>query len=223
IVRLQPAQKQTAALLIGSVLSDMRVPVGSEAYYQFGFVTCRNEEEERALSRLFRQFLETTTEPTIVFQGIIKALEFGTLAELLCKKVRQDLKKSFPSLHQFLHGPPEERPSVHRLIQFIRDAENDEPVPCLKRDYGFRFCTQREHVMALKSIYAMVLDRVESVRLHDACRFGRLLEFAIVTLGYVNPRMRRLLQNDYSHPAVGFDNSQGLETYMAPLFKRTLK
>lgn len=223
IVRLQPAQKRATALLIGSVFSNMRVPVGSEAYYWFGFVTCHNTEEERALSRYYRQFLETTLDPTVVFKSIVKALEFDTLTGLLRNKGRQDLGKSFPLLHGFLSGPPEEHLSVYRLIQFIRDIDNDEPVPCLKRDYGFKFCTQREHVTTLKGLYTMVLDRAEPTRLHSACQFGRLWEFTREILGYVDPSMRRLLQNDYPHPAIGFDNSQGLKTYMMPLFKRTLR
>lgn len=223
IIRLQPAQKQAAALLIGSVLSDMRVPVGSEAYHCFGFVTCHNKEEERALGRYYRQFLETDLHPTIVFKSIVKALKFDTLTGLLRNKSRQDLDKAFPALHRFLDSPSEERPSVYRLSQFTRDVDNDEPAPCLKRDYGFKFCTQREHVTKLRELYSMLLDRVEPIRLHDACRFGRLWEFTRETLGHVDPSMRRLLQNDYGHPDVGFDSSRGIEAYMKPLFKRVLR
>ncbi|KAF9701919.1 hypothetical protein EKO04_000301 [Ascochyta lentis] len=221
ITRLQPEQKQAAALLIGSVLSGLPVPVGSEAYYQFGFVTCRNESEESTLSRYYRQFLDTTLHPTIVFKSIVKALEFGTLTGLLRNKGPQDMEKSFPSLQQFLNSRPEERPSIHRLVQFIRDNTNDEPMPCLRRDYGFKFCSQREHVTKLKALYTMILDRTEAIKLHNACQSGELREFAMAVLGYVDQPMRRLLQNDYPHPAIGFDNSMGLENYVKPLFKRT--
>ncbi|UPX18375.1 uncharacterized protein EKO05_0008677 [Ascochyta rabiei] len=222
IARLQPAQKQAVALLIGSILSDVPVPAGSEAYYQFGFVTCRNDFDERKLSCYYQKFLESTLDPTVVFKSVVKALEFGTLTGLLRNKGHQDLEMSFPSLQKFLNNPLEERPSIHRLVQFIRNKSSDEPVPCLRRDYGFRFCTQREHVTALKALYSMILDRAEAVKLHDACRSGWLREFAVEVLGHVDPTMRRFLQNDYPHPAIGFDNSTGIENYMKPLFKRNL-
>ncbi|KAJ4357052.1 hypothetical protein N0V95_002790 [Ascochyta clinopodiicola] len=223
IARLQPAQKQAAALLIGSILSDVPVPAGSEAYYQFGFVTCRTNSEEHKMSRYYREFLETTLDPTVVFKSIVKALEFGTLIGLLRNKGHQDLEQSFPSLQKFLNSPLEERPSTHRLVQFIRDKSSDEPVPCLRRDYGFRFCTQREQVTPLKALYAAILDRTEAVKLHDACQSGQLRDIAIEVLGYVQPAMCRFLQNDYPHPAIGSDNSTGIENYMTPMFKKTLR
>ena len=224
LLRLQPAAKQAAALLVGCVLHNILVPPGSDTYYFFGFVACRNEREEQDLAIYYHQLLDTTLDPTIVFKSIVKALEHGTLMGLMRNKGRQDVEKSFPALTPFLAVQPEKRFSVYRLVQFIRDGDNDEPLPCLKRDYGFKLCTQREQVTKLKALYAMVLDKAGPGRLHHACIFGRLLDLATMILGSaVDPAMRRLLQNDYPSPSIGFDNSQGLERYMAPLFKRSLK
>jgi hypothetical protein len=222
LFKLQPAAKQSAALLIGCVLHDTPVPPGSDTYYLFGFVTCRTKEQEDNLSDYYRQLLKTTVDKIVIFTSLAKALELNTLPGLLHHSCLQ-MKKSHPSLLKFLGTAPEERLSVFRLIQFVRDTDNDEPLPCLKRDYGFRFCTQREHVAKLKALYARVIVKTDPMELHSACTHGRLLHFAIKILGWVDVSMRRLLQNDYPHPAVGLDNTQSLELYMMPLFKKSLK
>lgn len=221
LLKLQPPSKLAAALLIGCVLHGIPVPPGSDTYYTFGFSTCCNEEHVRELAGYYRQLLDTTLSPTVVFQGIMKALEHGTLPGLLRNKSHQNLDKNFPVLTQFLLMQPEKRFSVHRLIQFIRDEDNEEPFPCLKRDYGFKFCTQREQVAKLKVLYSNVIDKGGPGKLHYACTFGRLLDHAISTLGYVDLSMHRLLENDYPSPTVGYDNSRGLGNYLMPLFKRT--
>ncbi|KAJ4340320.1 hypothetical protein N0V87_002612 [Didymella glomerata] len=215
--------------LLGSVFSNSLydhgapVPPGSDTYYLFGFTTCRNKKEEGDLADYYRQLLKTNIERTIVFTSINKALEHSTLAGLLRNKAGPNLDKYFPALQQFLAAQPEKRFSAHRLVQFIRDEDNDEPLPCLKRDYGFGLCTQREHVTKLKALYGKVIDKAGPGKLHYACTFGRLPEHAVSTLGFVDPSMRRLLHSDYPNPAVGYDNMQGLEKYMMPLFKRTLR
>lgn len=223
LLKLQPLSKQATALLIGCLLHDIPLPPGSDTYYIFGFSTCLNGKHVQELADHYRQLLDTTLAPTTVFQGIVKALEHGTLAGLLRNKGRHDLDKTFPVLTQFLTTQPEKRFSVHRLIQFLRDEDNDEPLPCLRRDYGFAFCTQREDVTKLKALYVKVIDKAGPGKLHYACTFGRLLDHAISTLGFVDLPMRRLLQNDYPSPTVGYDNSQGLENYRMPLFKRSLR
>ena len=223
LFRLQPAAKQAAALLIGCVLNDTPVPPGSDTYHVFGFATCRTGAEEHGLCDFYRQLLDTSLDPTIVFGGMVKAVELSTLTGLLHNRGVQNLKKSHPSLNRFLTLTPEDRPSVFRLVQFIRDSDNDEPLPCLKRDYGFKFCTQREHVARLKALYTKVLEESDPLKLHNACIHGRLLHFVIKILAWVDHPMRRLLQNDYPQPFVGFDNARGLELYMIPLFKRSLK
>ncbi|KAF3053645.1 hypothetical protein E8E11_010133 [Didymella keratinophila] len=220
---LQPPSKQATAVLIGCLLHNVPVPPGSDTYYIFGFSTCLNGKHVRELAAYHRRLLDTSLSPTVVFQGIVKALEHRTLPELLRNKGRHNLDKTFPVLTGFLTTQPEKRFSVHRLIRFIRDEDNDKPLPCLRRDYGFKFCTQREHVTKLKALYGKVIDKAGPGKLHYACTFGRLLDYAIGALGFVDPSMRRLLQNDYPNPAVGYDNLQSLEKYTMPLFKRTLR
>lgn len=225
LLELRPASKQAVALLIGCLLHYIPVPPGSDTYYAFGFTTCLDEKHVQELAEYYRGLLDTTLKPTVVFQSIMKALEYRTLPGLLRNQGQQDIDfdKTFPGLTRFLTAQPKDRPSVHRLVQFIRDEDNDEPLPCLKRDYGFKFCTQREHVAQLKVIYANVIRKAGPQQLHYACKYGRLFDHANNTLGYVDPSMRRLLHNDYQNFTVGYDDARGLDTYMQTLFKTSRK
>jgi hypothetical protein len=214
---------QAVLVLVESVVRSIPVPAGSHAYYFFGFVTCSNTGEEKALREYYRTFLESSQAPDILAEKMIKALRCGTLTGLIQNKGLNSLKTSHPVLYNFLTTKPHERSSVYRLIQFVRDKDNDNAAPVLKRDYGFRWCKQQHHVAFLKSVYEMILAQTEPMRLHDACRFGRLRELAIEVLGSSNSEMDRLLVNDYPYSTSGLDNDQGLERYLEPQFKPSKK
>ena len=218
IVGVSPIFAQAVGVLVESVLRFKSVPVGSHAYYHFGFVTCQSKFDEDALCGYYRQFLGAAQSP-IVLAKMIKAMHMGTLVGLLNNKGLQSLKNSYPSLHTFLTTKLEERPSVYRLIQFIRDKNNDNAAPVLKRDYGFIWCKQQHHVAFLKSVYEMILAQSEPMKLHDACRFGRLRELAIEVLGSTNSEMDRLLVNNYPYSTSGLDDNKGLEKYLVRQFK----
>ncbi|KAF3003057.1 hypothetical protein E8E13_007177 [Curvularia kusanoi] len=211
ITDLQPMYLQAVAMLIDSVFRYEMVPVGCDAYYLFGFVTCQDQSEERALCGYYRTFLETAQTPIVpLCEKMARALQLGTLNGLLHNKGLQDLKMSHPSLHDFLMVKSTERPTLFRLIQFIRDVDNEKPLPVLKRDY-FTLCQQPEHVAMLKKVYDKILNHVRTVRLHDACRFGRLQELAVEVLGPLDYTTCRLLKNEFPHPLIGFDDDRGLK------------
>ena len=214
---------QAVLVLVESVVRSTAVPVGSHAYYFFGFVTCSNTGEEKALCEYYRTFLESSLSPAILAEKMIKALRCGTLTGLIQNKGLDSLKTSHPDLYGFLTTMPDERPSVYRLIQFIRDEGNDEPAPVLKRDFGLRLCKGRENVTFLKNVYSLMLTRIEPVKLHDACRFNRMRELATEVFGSINEEMRRLLVNEYPGIPCGFDNDWGLGGYKGSLFKKSLK
>ncbi|KAH6642492.1 hypothetical protein C7974DRAFT_447082 [Boeremia exigua] len=106
LLRLQPLSKQAAALLIGCLLHNIAIPPGSDTYYIFGFVTCRDEQEERALADHYRLLLQTTLAPTTVFKGILDALEYHTLMGLLRNRTNEGIKTITPALNHFLTTPP---------------------------------------------------------------------------------------------------------------------
>lgn len=214
---------QAVLVLVKSVVNSTSVPATSHAYYYFGFVTCSNADEEEALREYYRTFLESSPAPVTLMERMITALRCGALTGLIQNKGLESLRTSHSALYDFLTIKPHERPSVYRLIQFIRDEGNDNAAPVLKRDYGFRWCKQQHHVAFLKSVYEMILVRAEPMKLHDACRFGRLRELAVEVFGSSNSEMDRLLVNDYPYSTSGLDNDQGLERYLEPQFKPSKK
>jgi hypothetical protein len=221
LIRLQPMAKQDTAILVGSVIRGHLLPPGSNAYYQFGFVTCNNKDAERILCDLYEKLLRTNPNQNAIFNKILNSLESNTLTTLFHYKPLQTLQESIPTLHNFLTTPPQHRPSTYRLIQFLRDTNNEEPPPCLKRDFGFHLCTQRAHVQTLKNLYIEILSKTTPMELHHACENRGLLRFAIKTLGCVDVGMYRFLRNDAAESGVGFDGLEGLGRFVQPLFKRS--
>lgn len=218
---VQPLDPDVAQL-VETVMQDKLLPVHTNAWYVFGFACTGNEETERRLAGLYKALI--TEAPISMTHDLQRALHANSLVALFDKNAYSHFRTLAPYLEVFLNTPPPKRPTVWRLIQFIHDTHNTEPPACLRRDYGFRFCRQREEVLYLKEIHSALLDKLGPKPLHDACVYGRLRVTALRE-GVVLPRERgaRLLENDFPSPALGFDSEDGLAAYQMPLFKKKMK
>jgi hypothetical protein len=222
--RLQPATQRETAYLVGTVLQRNILSTQAAAWYSFGFVTAKDEEEERRLAGLYLALLREAENSEVIFQELQTALEKGNLVALFDRHEYGHFRKLFPYLETFLKTPPKERSTVWRLRQFIKDPLDDEPPAPLQRDYGFKFCCQRrDEVLRLKEIYTRMLRKLGPMKLHEACVYGRLLETAIREGVHVDPKDRRFLHNDYPSPYLGLDCDGGLELYRGPFYKKKLK
>lgn len=221
--RLQPAAKQHVAQLVGTVLRKKLLPMQTTAWYSFGFVTTKDEEEERQLAGLYAVLLTTADNPEAIFRELQTALELNTLVALFDTNEYAHFRGLFPYLETFLTTTPTKRSTVWRLRQFIQDPVDDEPPACLQRDYGFSFCRQREEVLRLKAIYVRMLRKLGPKNLHTACVHGRLSEAATKEGLYVDIKDRRFLSNDYGSPFLGLDGEGGLEAYRGPFYRKKLK
>jgi hypothetical protein len=224
LARLQPPSKQDAARLTGAVLRRNLLPLSANAWYAFGFVTTRTEDEERRLAGLYANILQAThnSDPVSVFAELLQALEANKLVQLFDKKGYAHFRQVFPRLEHFLSAPPERRSTVWRLIHFIRDEGNTEPPASLQRDYGFWCCQQRDEVSRLKNHYAVILEKVNPMDLHNACTNGRLYEFARETGVLIDLKDKRLMQNNAPALCVGFDNQIGFAAFRGRFYKRSL-
>ncbi|KAL7777109.1 hypothetical protein CFE70_007532 [Pyrenophora teres f. teres 0-1] len=203
LLRLAPVAKQDVAQLVGSVLRGNLPPVNSEAWYLFGFVAADDEEQERLL-------------------GVQRALETNNFVQLFKVKGYEHIFEIVPHLQSYLRTALEARSTAFRLKQFILNRNGTEPPAALKRDYGFRFCKQREEVLLLKEIYSNICKKMSLEDLHTACIHGRLYESAVQKGIFVDPKYKRLMQNDYPSPFVGYDNRKGLDNYRGSIFKKRL-
>jgi hypothetical protein len=224
LARLQPASKQDAARLAGAVMRRQLLPLSTNAWYTFGFVTTRTEYEERQLARLYANILQAANDsnPISLFSELIEAVETHKLVQLFDRKGYAHFRQSFPRLEHFLNAPLEQRSTVWRLTHFIRDENNTEPPACLQRDYGFKYCQQREEVAKLKGYYAAILKKVDQLDLHNACVRGQLYEFGKQNDISIDLKDRRLMQNDYPAQCVGFESQSGLGAYSRQFYRRRL-
>ncbi|KAF2025315.1 hypothetical protein EK21DRAFT_76773 [Setomelanomma holmii] len=218
-----PAAKQYTGHLIGTVLRRNMLSEASSSWYHFGFVTAKDEDEERRIGGYYRELLINAKRPQAIFEDIVTGLVNKAIGAVFEANGYASFRTEFPTLAQFLSAPPHERPTVWHMVQYLRVAGREEPVPSLKRDYGFQFCKNHDEILQLKGIYTRILAKCEPLDLHGACIFGRLAEFARQKSVYVEHKNRRFLVNDYPNSSVGFDNGEGLERHRFPLFKRSTK
>ncbi|KAF1833898.1 hypothetical protein BDW02DRAFT_356178 [Decorospora gaudefroyi] len=223
LIRLQPATKQATIELIGTVLRGNILPIRTTAWYAFGFVTTKDEDAERDLAGLYAAIVKEAEDPQTIFQELLHALETHKLPTLFDTKQYPNFRTPFPYLEPFLTAQPSQRFTVWRLRQFIYHPTDTDPPPCLQRDYGFRFCKQREEVERLKAIYKQMLQKLGPVEVHNACYHGTLYVTAIKNGLNIEARNQRLMVNDASSPHVGFDDEAGLEGVQGRLFKRRVK
>jgi hypothetical protein len=221
--RLQPAAKQNVTTLIGTVLQSKLLPMQTAAWYAFGFVTMKDEEQERTLAGLYAAILEEATNREAIFQELQTAVENGKLVTLFDKYQYGHFRQQFPYLQTFLTTPPTKRSTVWRLREFLLDPLDDQPPACLQRDYGFKFCRQREEVLRLKVIYTNMLRSMGPKELHIACVNGRLAEAAMKEGVVVAVKDKRFLKNDYGSPFLGTDCEGGFEAYRGPFYRKNIK
>ncbi|KAI4958866.1 hypothetical protein J4E86_004476 [Alternaria arbusti] len=220
---LQPATKQETAQLIGTILRERLLSTQTAAWYSFGFVTAKDEEQERQLAGLYVALLKEAKDPEAAFRELQTALETNSLVYLFDKYEYSHFRGLFPYLKAFLSIPPNKRSTVWRLRQFIQDPTDDEPPACLQRDYGFKYCRQREEVLRVKEIYVNILKKLGPQKLDIACVNGRLSETAMKEGVHINAKDRRFLKNDYGSPFLGLDCEGGLENYRGPFYRKPLK
>ena len=220
---LQPAAKQTTAQLIGTITRERLLQTGTTAWYSFGFVTAKDEEQEGQLAGLYVAILKEAKDPEAAFRELQSALETNSVVRLFDKYEYAHFRDLFPYLKAFLSTPPTKRSTVWRLRQFILDPVDDEPPACLQRDYGFKFCRQREEVLRLKEIYTNMLRKMGPQKLDIAFVNGRLSETAMKEGVHIDPKDRRFLKNDYGSPFLGLDYEGGLENYRGPFYRKPLK
>ncbi|KAI4608348.1 hypothetical protein J4E83_009150 [Alternaria metachromatica] len=220
---LQPAIKQQTAQLVGTILRERLLPTDTTAWYAFGFVTAKDEEQERQLAGLYVALLKEAKGPEAAFRELQSALETNFIVRLFDKYEYSHFRDLFPYLKTFLSTPPTKRSTVWRLRQFIQDPIDDEPPACLQRDYGFKFCRPREEVLRVKEIYTKMLRKMGPQKLDIACINGRLSESAMKEGVYVDHKDRRFLKNDYGSPFLGLDCEGGLQNYRGPFYRKPLK
>ncbi|EDU46615.1 conserved hypothetical protein [Pyrenophora tritici-repentis Pt-1C-BFP] len=163
-----------------------------------------------------------------------KAQISNELYQLICElgfpeRIHKTLIRAARTCSNFLHPTIHlervslsnaQRSTVWRLKQFVLNKNETEPPAWAQRDYGFKFCKQREEVLLLKEIYNKICKKISLKDLHTACIHGRLYEAAVQKGVFVDAKYKRLMQNDYPSPFLGYENDKGLKNYRGSFFKK---
>ncbi|KAF2660159.1 hypothetical protein K491DRAFT_589746 [Lophiostoma macrostomum CBS 122681] len=218
---LEPSSKREALLLLAFLLEGQPPTADLDIYFDFGFVVCKTEDETMILAGLYKALLTKPGEKVDMFYQVWRALADNTLVELFDDNGYPTFRDEIPALERFLSASPGRRPTVWRLIQFIRQQENTDPSAWLQRDYGFQFCKQREEVERLKNIYSAILKKSSPGQLHRACIQGQLFQFGLSKGVVIDPRNKRLMQNTRGHPSLGYDDEETAKLYKGPFFRKS--
>lgn len=210
---LQPASKRHAFSLMAFVLNDLVPKPKSDIYYLFGFVACESETAVNLLGRVYKKLLTTSRDKAYTSQELWQSLENHCLTQVFDRNGLSNFRTESPLLEQFFNLPLEDRPSVYRLIQFLRvnegDHDDSDPVACgglvLIRDYGFHLCKGREEVEILKETYRRALQEINALDLHAACIGMHLSKTVLATNVALGVKHQRLLQNQGPLPDLGFE------------------
>ncbi|PSN68449.1 hypothetical protein BS50DRAFT_676298 [Corynespora cassiicola Philippines] len=204
---LSPIEKGDALILAMHVLNATSPIAGQRGYYSFGYPACRDEDEISRLSGMYQQILVTSHQKQDTFQVLWASAKQGQMIEVLDGCIYKDLwRETFPRLESFFKQESR-KPSVWRLIEFIRTDSTDAPAD-LRRDYGFERpnCPTREEIQKSKDLYWRLLRNIEPLQLHKLCIQGTPQELKHCV--HVDPHEERYLRNRYPMIGLGFESQE---------------
>lgn len=210
---LKPDAKRDSYTLLAGILNRASPNPRQTNFYSFGFVTCRDHNEESTLLSLYKLLLTNSdgshfyefynsrrriTQP-VSFTEFWKAFESHKLIQLMDSRDLKTFRSRLPFLEGFLSSDPSGlRPSVWSLKQFleINDPVEYPPDGAVSLDYGFMNCKTFEDTCTLMEIYGTVLKAASPQDLHKACIKGNLYRF-VGKYTATEKRWRSLLRNVY--------------------------
>ncbi|KAF2688834.1 hypothetical protein K458DRAFT_385000 [Lentithecium fluviatile CBS 122367] len=207
VCQLEPKEKQITFLLAAAVLHGQNPDPEWEAYYAFGYPTCRSDDERQALGGIYKALLTDCGEKSMIFSKIWKALRDNNLIFIMDRHGYDLFRAEIPYLEVFLKTAPANRETVWTLVQFVRADKNTDPPPLLQSDYGFELCKTREHVALLKEVYVRMLDVFHPLQIHKDCTVGRLLAAAMYACPQLQPEVHRFLRPNSLGPGAGYVGS----------------
>lgn len=216
---LQQSERAAASYLQSCILQKCVPDPRSDAYYSFGFVACQSEDDILKLLNFYKDIFRRAA-----FREVCVALSKGRIPYLFQRySSPAAIMGDIPQLGTFLSTPFDKRPSVYRLVQFLRVQEGTDetdPYRVLIRDYGFHLCKGRDQVEVLKNVYRRALKRITVEGLHQAC-ITNTLRGVVSSAGVeLDRNQRRLLVNQGPRPDVGFEGITSRFLFDGGLFKR---
>jgi hypothetical protein len=205
---LQPISKQSAYMLVISLINGSNPLPEWNAYHHFGYAACRDEDECQRLGGTYRAILRECESESAALLKLYKALDDNALMNLFDDHKYSLIRQHIPDLERYLNTKAPERETVWTLIQFIRAKDQTDPPKSLLGGYRFEFCKTRENVQVLKDLYADILKKMHPLQLHSACAQGRLLETVMQTASTpLNKDVERMLRPRALMPGEAYEGT----------------
>ncbi|KAI6146664.1 hypothetical protein BKA82DRAFT_4154665, partial [Pisolithus tinctorius] len=189
-IRHRLLETRNSFLLYGLLLNGYHpnpsLPLCSDLYFEFGFVTGRGLEGEEVL-------------PGCSFTEFWTAFQSNNLIGLMDEKGLGPERKKVLHFEDFMKVKRNHlRPSVWRLRHFVHSKDVEPPLSVLM-DYGFFKCMTVGQIFSLKEVYKELIDspRVDPMELHAACIKGELYNFARRHNPNLEQEFKTLMSNFY--------------------------
>ncbi|KAF9077872.1 hypothetical protein BDP27DRAFT_328954 [Rhodocollybia butyracea] len=222
---LYPDSKRRAFIFYAQMVSGDHAPFcQSPAWFDFGFVTCRNCEEETMVGVMYQTLLGTIVPPEMnrlpvakfptdyvlparcTFTDFWMAFHSGALPDLLRQhNLGYQLGRirhlaaflQAPTIHttSFSSGNSPAHPSVWMLKVHL-ELGSTQPTGSVHVDYGFINCGDPRLRLELCKIYREVLRRADPLDLHQACLENNLWRFC-GTYCPISQSFERYMKNIY--------------------------
>ena len=196
----KPADEQKCHCLYSLLLSKWYPSPDLDLWINFGFASCRSQEEEMELSARYQELITMCT-----FKEFCDAYRTSCLLDLFHSKGLQ--VNDHAHLRDLLQGPTYCHKSVWNLKQSILHEESTKEEsrmrPSVVADYGFMNCRNDSERRQLKRVYKAFFDSRDGdpLALHEAAIKGNIHGYVSkVVQGLRDPKFQRLMKNLYPLP-----------------------
>jgi hypothetical protein len=197
----KPDEEQKCYYMYALLLSKWRPSPGlQDLWIDFGFASCRSQEEELELGAWYQKLITVCT-----FEEFYDAYRTGCLLDLFHSKGLQ--VNDHAHLRDLLHGPTYCHKSVWDLKQSTlhenSTKEESRMPPSVVVDYGFMNCRNDSERRQLRRVYKAFFDshNGDPLALHEAVINGNIHGYVSkVVQGLRDPKFQRLMKNPYPLP-----------------------
>jgi hypothetical protein len=194
----KPVEEQDCHLLYSLLLSELHPAPSIDLWVNFGFPSCRSQEEEMELARLYRNLIRTCT-----FKEFCDAYRTHRLPDLFdSNSLQVNNRVHFQNVLQAGW-----RKSVWYLKQTVAQEDFTEAesnmVPAVSVDYGFANCRNDSEKRRLWKVYKDFFNSPngDPLALHEAAMVGNIHGYvSSVANGLQDPMFQRLMKNPYPVP-----------------------
>jgi hypothetical protein len=192
----KPDEEQICHYMYALLLSKWRPSPDLDLWIDFGFASCRSQEEELELGARYQELITVCT-----FKEFCDAYRTGCLLDLFHSKGLQINDSAH--LRDLLHRRPTSWNKTVWDLKQVTLQEDFKMPPSVIVDYGFMSCRNDSERRELQRAYKAFFDSHDGdpLALHEAAIKGNIHGYVSqVVQGLRGPKFQRLMKNPYPLP-----------------------